>query len=156
MRIYLVRHGDALPADADPERPLSALGRSQVERVATFLGRAGIRVGTVAHSGKTRARQTAELLAAMVAAKGRIEGRTGMDPLDPALPLADEAETWKEDVMLVGHLPFMGKLASRLIAEGEDREVVAFQPGSVACLERKGATGWTLAWLIRPELLAEG
>ncbi len=155
MRVYLVQHGDALPKQADPERPLSPRGHWEVERLAAFLGRAGIRVRTVVHSGKTRARQTAELLAPMVAAEGPSEGRTGMDPMDPTQPLAGEAETWKEDTMLVGHLPFMSKLAARLLAGREDLEVVAFRPGSVACLEKKEAGGWTLAWMIRPELFGE-
>ncbi len=155
MRLYLVRHGHALPGEADPEPSLSARGHSEVERVAAFLGRAGIRVRTLAHSGKTRARQTAELLAPRIAAEGCIEGRTGMDPLDPTGPLADEAETWKEDVMLVGHLPFMGKLAARLIADGDERELLAFRTGSVACLEKKGATSWTLVWMLGPELLGD-
>jgi phosphohistidine phosphatase len=78
-----------------------------------------------------------------------------MDPLDPTDPLAKEAQTWKEDVMLVGHLPFMGKLVSRLIAQGEDSDVVAFQPGSGVCLERKEEGGWALVWMIRPDLLPD-
>ena len=66
MRLYLVQHGEALPKQVDPERPLSERGRSDVARVADFLKGAGIRVTRVAHSGKTRARQTAELLASFV------------------------------------------------------------------------------------------
>jgi phosphohistidine phosphatase len=76
-----------------------------------------------------------------------------MDPLDPPEPVAQEAATWTEDVMLVGHLPFMGKLASRLIGGSEEAELIAFQPGSVACLERKPEGGWTLLWMVRPDLL---
>ena len=87
MRLYLVQHGDALAKKVDPEHPLSERGRSDVERVAAFLGRAGIRVATLAHSGKTRARQTAELLAATVTSSGQIGARSGMDPLDPTEPV---------------------------------------------------------------------
>jgi phosphohistidine phosphatase len=153
MRLYLVQHGDALPKKVDPERPLSERGRSDVEQLAAFIGRVGIRVARVAHSGKTRARQTAELLAATVTSSGEIEARGGMDPLDPTDALAKEAQTWNEDVMLVGHLPFMGKLVARLIGQGEDSDVVAFQPGSGVCLERKEEGGWALVWMIRPDLL---
>jgi phosphohistidine phosphatase len=153
MRLYLVQHGEALSKQVDPERPLSELGRSDVGRVADFLKRAGIRVTRVVHSGKTRARQTAELLAAAVAHAGDAGSRSGIDPLDPVEPVAEEAASWSQDVMLVGHLPFMGRLASRLISPGGQLEAVAFQPGSVVCVEREAEGSWTLAWMIRPELL---
>ncbi len=56
--------------------------------------------------------------------------------------------------MVVGHLPFMGRLASRLVAGSEEANVAAFQPGTVACLERADdGGGWALAWMVRPELL---
>ncbi len=54
---------------------------------------------------------------------------------------------------VVGHLPFMGRLVARLTAGAEDAEIAAFRPGSVACLERAEDGGWTLAWMLRPELL---
>jgi broad specificity phosphatase PhoE len=37
MRLYLVQHGDAVPEQLDPERPLSAAGRQDVEAVARLL-----------------------------------------------------------------------------------------------------------------------
>jgi phosphohistidine phosphatase len=154
MRLYLVQHGEALPKQVDPERPLSEQGRADVARIADFLKLAGIRVIRVAHSGKTRAKQTAELLAAAVAQGGDAESRSGIDPLDPIGPLAEEAASWSQDTMLVGHLPFMGRLASWLVSRAEQADAVAFRPGSVVCLERGTEGLWTLAWMMRPELLA--
>jgi phosphohistidine phosphatase len=154
MRLFLVQHGEALAKEVDPERPLSEQGRSDVARIADFLKRAGIRVARVAHSGKTRAEQTAELLAAAVAPGSDTESRSGIDPMDPIEAVAEEAATWSQDAMLVGHLPFMGRLASRLLSQGARADAVAFRPGSVACLERGAEGNWTLAWMIRPELLA--
>jgi phosphohistidine phosphatase len=54
MRLYLVQHGDAIPERVDPERPLSAEGRRDVEAVARLLASAGTRAVRVAHSGKLR------------------------------------------------------------------------------------------------------
>jgi phosphohistidine phosphatase len=51
MRLYLVQHGDAVPERLDPERPLSAAGRREVEAVARLLASAGARVAQVVHSG---------------------------------------------------------------------------------------------------------
>jgi phosphohistidine phosphatase len=154
MRLYLVQHGEALAKEMDPERPLSERGRSDVERLADFLRRAGIRVAHVAHSGKTRARQTAEILAAALLQGGDVESRSGIDPKDSIEPVAEEMASWSRDAMLVGHLPFMGRLASWLLWQGEHPDSVAFRPGSVVCLERGDESEWTLAWMIRPELLA--
>jgi phosphohistidine phosphatase SixA len=63
MRLYLVQHGDAVPERLDPERPLSASGRREVQAVARLLADTGVRAAHVVHSGKLRAQQTAELLA---------------------------------------------------------------------------------------------
>jgi phosphohistidine phosphatase len=102
------------------------------------------------HSGKRRAEQTAEVLAAALA-PGMPVARAGLDPKDPADGVAQEAAAWEDDVMLVGHLPFMARLAGRLVAGGEDAGV-AFTPGSVLCLECDQHR-WTIAWMLRPVLL---
>lgn len=154
MKLYLVQHGEALAKEVDPARPLSERGRREVERVARALGDAGLRVARVVHSGKTRAEQTAAILAAVLCPGGECEARDGIDPTDPTDALAYEAEAWDEDVMVVGHLPFMARLASRLAAGDEEAGAVAFRPGSVVCFERGEGNGWAIAWMLRPELLA--
>lgn len=62
MKIYLMRHGTPLPKVNDQERPLSDQGRDDVERMADFLQKGGVQVEGIFHSGKTRARQTAEIM----------------------------------------------------------------------------------------------
>lgn len=153
MRLYLLQHGDSVPETADPERPLSEKGRLDVKRLARFLGWSTLRVKRVIHSGKTRARQSAELMAHEMAEGAVPEAITGINPNDPVDPAAVLAAAWQEDTLLVGHMPFLGKLASRLLAGDEIRVAVAFQPGSLACLERDQNGRWSLAWMLRPELL---
>ncbi|UCG32241.1 MAG: phosphohistidine phosphatase SixA [Phycisphaerales bacterium] len=153
MKLLLVQHGDALPKEKDPERPLSPRGRSEVERLAAFLGNSGLRLTRILHSGKLRAAQTAELLAARILPDARPEAATGLNPNDPTEQIATRAVRWNDDVALVGHLPHMAKLAARLLTDKEDTPTVAFVPGTAACLERVGADQWTLAWMIRPDLL---
>lgn len=151
MRLYLVQHGDSLPAEADPERSLSARGRSDVERLAAFLkGRA--QVARVWHSGKTRARQTAELLAATIGTHAHIEARRGIDPLEPVDAFAAEVQGWEEDALVAGHQPFMGKLVARLVRGTAEPEVVRFDPGTAICLERAADGRWIVQWMLRPEL----
>ena len=152
MRLYLVQHGDAVPEQLDPERPLSATGRREVEAVARLLANKRMRSARVAHSGKLRAQQTAELLAAALAPGIALEVMRGLHPNDPVEPVARRIADWTSDVMLVGHLPFMVKLVARLVAGHECKPVAAFVPGTVVCLEQ-GETGhWAITWMVRPEL----
>jgi phosphohistidine phosphatase len=154
VRLYLVRHGEAVPQNVHPERPLTAAGRASVARTAEFLDRAGLRVDSIVHSTKARARETAELLAERLGSGAPIQEHQGLAPLDPVEPIAAEAERWTSDRMLVGHLPFMERLTARLLTGDADREGFAFAAGSVACLQRRGAGEWILVWMIPPELLA--
>jgi phosphohistidine phosphatase len=152
MRLYLVQHGDAVPEQLDPERPLSAAGRREVGAVARLLASKGTRAARVAHSGKLRAQQTAELLAAALAPDTVSETMTGLNPNDPVEPVARRISDWTSDVMLVGHLPFMGKLVARLVAGDERKPVAAFVQGTVVCLEQGEAGHWAITWMVRPEL----
>jgi phosphohistidine phosphatase len=153
MKLYLVQHGEAVPKEVNPERPLNERGRADVARIASFLGTAGIRVATVLHSGKRRAEQTAELLAAAVGAGARLGKVSGIDPLDPTEEFARMVNDRTEDMMVVGHLPFMAKLVSRLIVGDEAASTVAFQPGAIVCLERTEEGDWSVAWMLRPGLV---
>lgn len=151
MRLYLLQHGEALPKTQDPERPLSAQGRSDLERLAAWLGRTGVRVAQVRHSGKTRAAQSAGILAAQLAPGGAIEAMTGINPDDSPAPLADQAAHWDQDCLLVGHLPFMAKAASLLLCGDPERVVLLFRPGTLVVLERNGTGSWGLVSMIRPD-----
>ena len=54
------------------------------------------------------------------------------------------------NVMIVGHLPFMPRLAGLLLCGDQAKTFVHFEPGAIACLERL-ERGWTIAWMIAPE-----
>ncbi len=154
MKLYLVRHGEALAKTRDPDQPLSARGVADVERLAGFLERRGLRAARVVHSGKTRARQTADILARALAPGGECAARDGLAPNDPVAAFAAEVAGWSDDVAVVGHLPFMARLATRLVGGGEGAAVVDYAPGAMACLERGDGGAWTIAWLLDPALLA--
>lgn len=155
MRLYLMQHGSAVPKETDPDRPLSAEGHADVRRLAAFLRTAGVRVDQVLHSGKTRSAQTAALLAEALPPAGQPEARAGLGPNDPLEILVPELVYWTAETMLVGHLPYLGRLASLLLAADADRPLLAFRPGTLACLERDAERRWALLWMLRPELLAE-
>jgi len=153
MRLYLVQHAQALTKEQDPDRPLSAAGRDDAGRVAAALAGAGVGLWRIRHSGKARARQTAEIMAAALAVEDGVEAMAGLAPNDAVTAVVPDLSGWEGDVMLVGHMPFVARLAAYLLGEGEQWPVLAFEPGTVACLERTAPDGWQLAWMLSPALL---
>ena len=156
MKLYLVQHGEAVAEEEDPGRPLSSQGEQDVLRMAARLGDSGIRVTRIWHSGKQRAAQTAKILAKKVLSGRKTELIKGISPNDPVTEFASDADVWHEDILVVGHLPFMSRLVSLLTINDAGRELVHFTPGSIVCLEREDAHHWVIDWMLRPELLGDG
>ena len=154
MRLYLVQHGAAASKDVDPERPLTEEGRQTVEEAAGFLAFRSIRPGRIEHSGKLRALETAEILAAYLEPSDGTHEVEGIAPMDDIAPTTERLAASIMDVMIVGHLPHLSRLATRLLGgEHEDDAVVSFQMGGVVCLERDESAHWAVAWMLVPELL---
>ena len=152
MFLYLVQHGEAVVKEEDSQRPLSKSGVAKVKRVAAFAAHnCNITVSRILHSGKLRARQTAEIFATILQ-------RPEPDRVDNLEPLTDPA-SWQnrlaessEDLMLVGHLPYMSRLASALLCGDSARDSVLFQMGGIAALKRDNNL-WAIQWLIVPDIL---
>lgn len=120
----------------DPNRSLTDDGRRAIERVVTFLAPLNLQLDRIEHSDKLRARQTAEVLAASLRpANGAVE-TPGLAPTDDVEPVRQRLQQESHNGMLVGHLPFLSKLASRLLGLEAERPAVRFQYGSVVRLER--------------------
>ena len=152
MRLYLVQHGDALPKDVDPERPLSDTGRADVSRLATWLAANGVSVHQIRHSGTLRARQTAELLRPVLGTGGSLQAVEGLAPNDEPAALLDGLRGVDENTLIAGHLPFLARAVSRAIGGTADLPLVEFRPGSVAVIERRSDT-WILVGFVRPDLI---
>ncbi len=151
--LYLVQHGEAVSKDVDPERPLADRGAGDVDNLATCLVRAGVAVSTIYHSGKMRAQQTADILAEHITPDRASMQMDGIGATDATDAIAADLAQWPEGVVLVSHMPFVGRLTGRLTAGDEHRPPLAFLPGSAAALELTGDDGWIVAWMLRPELL---
>lgn len=153
MRLYLVQHGAAKSEAEDPQRGLTDEGRRTVERMVEFLAPLGLSIDLVEHSDKLRARQTAELLAARL---GPVEGTrqvAGLAPNDDVEPVRARLQTESQNLILVGHLPFLSRLVARLLGLEASRVVVQFQMGGVVALHREEAGQWVLDWMLVPSLL---
>jgi len=150
VNFYLVRHGDAVSETSDPGRPLSRLGQEQVEQVARAVAARQAQVSAIFHSGILRAEQTAEIIARYLVPDLGVQRLTGLAPQDdPAIAKA-ELEAAPAPVMLVGHLPHMGRLAGLLINGDADRDAVGFAPATVVCISRESSL-WQLVWVLGPD-----
>lgn len=152
MKIYWVQHGDSLPQDIDPEQPLSEKGKKDIVRLAHFLSKRDILVSHLYHSGKLRAKETAELLAPNITSLKGIEIFPGISPMDDVNPVIDKINTWNEDVLLVSHLPFITKCISKLLTGDENKPIVNVERGSLICLEKSDNNQFLIHWMLRPQL----
>ena len=154
MRLYRVRHCDAVHPTEHPDRPLSVHGRQQAARLRDWLDATDVRVDEVLHSGVLRAKQTAETLAAAVRPARGVRMVPGLRPGDPARDAADTLRCGDESRLVVTHLPIVAHIASLLLAGSEHGEPLSFATGTIAALVGEG-DHWSLDWLMRPELLPE-
>lgn len=152
MQVCLVQHGEAVAKEIDADRPLSPQGEADVAGMAKFL-KGVVTVNKILHSGKTRARQTAEILANAVLKEGDIIAVSDINPNDPVDEYVTQMNEWTEDTLIVGHLPFMAKLVAQLVIKNESNVITVFQPGSIVCLARDEDSNWQILWMLRPELL---
>ena len=153
MKLYLVQHAKAAPKDVDPQRPLTEEGRRDIQKVAAFIKPLNLSVDYLWHSGKKRAQQTAEILADVVEVRKEMAAHDGLAPNDDVLTLKDEIISDQNDIIIVGHLPFLPKLASLLLTGSESSNIVAFRNGGIVCLDYSDDNQWQLDWMIIPELL---
>lgn len=156
MDLYLMQHGLAVAEEADPTRPLTPTGRAEVERVAQAAAAAGVRVERCCHSGKLRAAQTATILADALGA--RVEALDGLAPADPTEPVVTWLDTAARAgggaIAVVGHLPFLDRLAAQLVTGDADGHVVQFRNAGLVRLTPSGAgSRYAIAWVLTPDLL---
>jgi phosphohistidine phosphatase len=153
MHLYLVQHGAAKSEAEDPHRGLTDEGRRDVERMAHCLASLRIGLDRIEHSEKLRARQTAEILAAHLRPFEGAHEIKGLPPNDDVEPVCARLQQESKNLMLVGHLPHLSRLASRLLGLDRNRAVVRFQMAGVVRLDRDEAGQWEVRWVFPPELL---
>lgn len=152
MALFLVQHGKSLPKDKDPGKGLSEAGIHETERIAQVAKGYGVHVSSIEHSGKTRARQTADIFTSALKPEGGVHEISGLNPLDDVTAVADAIDN-TEDRMLVGHLPFMERLTAYLITGSMERPVFKFQNSGIVCLDQPPDTmAWVIKWALMPHI----
>ncbi|MCP5049835.1 MAG: phosphohistidine phosphatase SixA [bacterium] len=157
MRLYLIQHGEAKSKAEDPERSLTPQGEANARRAGDFFSRWSARHEptdmVVLHSGKKRAVQTARIVLEAVEGNIPIETHNALAPNDDVTIIQKEIEkTGKEAIVLVGHLPHLSRLASKLLTGNHENETVQFKNAGIVCLAYREEI-WTLEWMVTPDIM---
>ena len=143
--ILLVHHGDAVSPAVDSSRPLSARGLGDVARLADQAALRGVKPDVVWHSGKLRARQTAESFWLRCNPLASFSAAHGLLPDDPPVWIRDQLSGETRTIVLVGHMPHMPRLLRMLITGNADAVDVQFPQHGCVALEAEGER-WKELW----------
>ncbi len=144
MLLFLAHHGDAVGPEVDPRRPLSEPGRASVQRLATLAAERGARPTVVWHSGKLRARQTAEAYWRACNALAEFSATRDLQPDDPPAAMRDRLRGEARDLLLAGHFPHLPRLLALLLANKPELPFPAH--GVVALETRDDGESWQEVW----------
>jgi phosphohistidine phosphatase len=148
VTLILVHHGDAEGPEVDPRRPLTAAGRAAVERLAADAALRGARPDVVWHSGKLRARQTAEAFWRACNALATFSATRDLQPGDPPEWLRDRLIGETRDLLVAGHFPHLPRLLTLLVG---DEAAAAFPLHGAIALVPAGAMSWRELWRLDPQ-----
>jgi phosphohistidine phosphatase len=147
--VYLVHHGDAVPPHVDHRRPLSPLGREQAARVAEAAAQHGAKPAAIWHSGKLRARETAEAWLRIVNPLAAFHAVRGLQPDDDPESIAAALAAETDDIAVASHMPLLPALLHRLTTGQRDRMSASFPLNGCVALERDGDR-WVERWRVTP------
>jgi phosphohistidine phosphatase len=150
MLIYLMRHGEAKDAMEDSERSLSEKGKDDVRLIAEELLKRGVSLDRIFYSPLKRAGETAKIMAEKLLPVGE---PTETHELKPD----DDPNIWRgrlcshiKDIMIIGHLPHIGRLSTILTSGNIDAAGAIFPTSGINCIKRKDGKH-TLEWSLSPK-----
>lgn len=123
--IYLVHHAAAVGPDVDPQRPLSTAGRMHADALAARAAAKGVKPAAIWHSGKLRARQTADAFWRACNPLAELSAIRGLQPTDAPGTIRDRLTGDSRELMLVGHMPSLPRIL-HLLLTGTEEEAVEF------------------------------
>lgn len=150
MKLYLMRHGEALSPQIDPERGLSDNGKEKVKLVADYLKKKDITFSQIFHSKKKRARETAEIMAATISPDAELMLHENITPNDDPQLVFSEINSWDKDTLIASHLPFVPNLMTLLTEKDAYMTAITFETTTIICLEKENNYKWSLKWATAP------
>jgi phosphohistidine phosphatase len=151
--LYLVHHAEAVGPEVDPRRPLSPAGHAAVQRLAAEAAVRGVKPAVVWHSGKLRARQTAEAFWRACNALAEFSATRDLQPDDPPVWMRDRLRGEPRDILIAGHFPHLPRLLGMLLTDDPGATAQFPQHGLVA-LKTDDGLSWKVLWEL--PVMAEG
>jgi phosphohistidine phosphatase len=160
MNLYILRHGIAVEHGAagyenDDERPLTGKGERKMWVIAEAIKALEISFDSIFSSPLVRARQTAEIVAEALKCVKRLELTDTLAPQESAKPLIQflRDQGAMDDILLVGHEPFLSRLIALLISGDSETSVLLKKGGfcKLSIAELKYGRCAILEWLLTPK-----
>ena len=160
MRVYLLRHAEAVPGAPDASRDLTPHGQRQVALLAKGAGRVPLaEVAAIEHSPLVRAVRTAQLLRLATDSSLPLKVLGGLEPEHDPRGTAELLGRSRRSRLLVGHNPHLAELAGLLLGLADGGAAVRFRKAGLLALERTAKPtrsrpygAWSLLWMIPPDL----
>lgn len=145
-----MRHGEALPTFAHPERPLTRPGRSEVEATAGHLVERDVRIDEIRHSELLRARQTAEILGQVLGRRVPLVASAHLGPAADPGHMREDLDVDRRCCVVVGHTPMLDRLLVAMTESAPEATPPEFDTAMAVCLSRDEGPRWRLDWVFRP------
>jgi len=165
LNLFLLRHGVAVDRDPqsfpdDASRPLTLKGEDRVRLVSDAMQALELSFDGIISSPCMRARQTAEIVASALGLRRQLQFREELTPGgDPKalLRFINRMQPAPENLLLVGHEPYLSELLSMLIS-GQPDAAIDLKKNGLAKIELTQRLKYgrcaTLNWLLAPRQLA--
>lgn len=154
MKLFLIRHGKYLDSNFDPKKSLSPEGKSEIKELCELLKIENFSPKEIWHSEKTRALETAAILRESIKdTDSKLIEKKDLSPNDSIMPIyreINEQAPHYEQLAIVGHMPFLGSLASFLLTTETTGMTVNFNQGTTVILESLVDNKWKIDSMISP------
>jgi phosphohistidine phosphatase len=160
MNLFVLRHGIAVEPGTpgykkDSDRPLTTKGKRQLRQIADAVKEMDLSFDLILSSPFLRAKQTAEIVAKPLKSRKRLAFSDELTPSGSPKALIrqlNEVRPAPENVLLVGHEPYLSQLVALLIS-GRATASIDLKKGGLCKLEA-GPLRYDhcakLTWLLTP------
>jgi len=163
MTLYLLRHGLAVePGTAglsrDSDRPLTAEGERKLAKIAKAMQALELSFDVILSSPYVRTRQTAQIIARALDYRKKVEFSDALMPGGSTRKLITQlkqTDSFPENVLLVGHEPYLSELIALLVS-GDTGLSVVMKKGGLCKLTTESLEHGrcaALEWLLTPKQL---
>ena len=152
MRLVIVHHGAAVGPEVDPRRPLSPWGREAVDRLAAEAASRGVKPAVIWHSGKLRAKETAEAFWRACNPFADFAATRDLQPGDQPEWMRDRLRGESRDILIAGHYPHLPRLVTLLLSAAPEGASAHSEPapfpqnGVVALTTEDAGETWRELW----------